>query len=100
MSEGRGHRACISRCESRCVVGAPSPFTKGQSVPEKPQMLHVCSGTFSPGIGISTWNTHSSVRPSTVEDLHGTWSPCSLWDLKYIESRGIHCPSEVCTWFK
>lgn len=65
-----------------------------------PKMLHVCSGTFSPGIGISTWNTHSSLRPSTVEDLHCTWSPCSLWDLKYIESRGIHCPSEVCTWFK
>lgn len=40
-----------------------------------PKMLHVCSGTFSPGIGISTWNTHSSVRPSTVEDLHCTWSP-------------------------
>lgn len=37
MSEGRGHRARISRCESRCVVVAPSPFTKGQSVPGKPQ---------------------------------------------------------------
>lgn len=64
---------------------------------ENPKMLHVCSGPFSPGIGISTWDTHSSVRPSTVEDLHctGVHVVCGISNTLTLERytlslRGMH----------
>lgn len=92
MSKGREHRSCISRCESRCVLGAASPFTKGHSVPGKlPRCCTTCvlvlslpGQAFLLGILIVVLD-HLWWRTYTV-----LWSPLSSWDLKFIDSREVY----------